>query len=315
MMRKPHPRYLTEAEAADLIAWNCPSLRVESLTYLGAGDFCVAFLVNGEWVFRFARHQAAAGALRRETCVLPRLSERLELRIPQPEFVHLDAATPFIGYTILPGSPLTRERCLEMTERELDWCAEQLARFLTQVHSTDLASVATCGLEPIYDRDHYRRVLDDARKFLFPKLPPEDRSFVEHTIHAFLETPDPPGFRSVLLHGDFSPDHVLYDEQAVTVTGIIDFGDIGIGDPARDFVFLYEDFGIELLTRVVRTYAPEGRPALLRRMHRQYVLGNIEWALRCASAASPELPDAIAQLGELRRTADDDRARLLHSIG
>jgi aminoglycoside 2''-phosphotransferase len=314
MMRERDPRYrtLTEADVADLIAWNLPSLRVESITYLGAGDFCVAFLVNDQWVFRFARHKAAAAALRRETCVLPRLSERLELQIPHPEFVHLDAATPFIGYAFLPGSVLTRDRCLNLTERELEWCAEQLARFLTQLHSTNLATVDTCGLESIYDRDYFRRVLNDAQQFLFPKLPAEDRSYVERFINEFLVAPDPPGFRSVLLHGDVAPGHVLYDEHAPSLTGIIDFGDVGIGDPAWDFVFLYEDFGVELLCRVVRAYAPEGSSGLLRRMHRLYVLAAIEWAVQAAQHASPELHDALSQLGHLRDSAARELELLLN---
>jgi aminoglycoside 2''-phosphotransferase len=304
---------LSESEAADLIRRNSGGLRVESLAFLGAGDFCVAFVVNDAWVFRFARHQQAAAALAREVCILPRLAERIELRIPRPEFVHLDAATPFMGYALLPGIPLTRERCLSLAQRELEWCAEQIARFLTQMHRTDLAALQACALQAIYDRAYYSQVLLEARRVLFRQLQPQDRAFVDWSISDFLDTPDPPGFRAVLLHGDFSPDHVLLDEETRALTGVIDFGDVGIGDPAWDFVFLYEDFGIELLARVARIYATDSsaRAALHRRMHRFYVLGAIEWAVRASQKSLAELPLAIEQIAELRVTSADGLNQLL----
>ena len=41
-------------------------------------------------------------------------------------------------------------------------------------------------------------------------------------------------FETVLIHGDFSSEHVLLDLAEKKVTGIIDFGDAAIGDPAYD---------------------------------------------------------------------------------
>jgi aminoglycoside 2''-phosphotransferase len=39
-------------------------------------------------------------------------------------------------------------------------------------------------------------------------------------------------YHPALLHGDLSPDHILDDATADRLTGIIDFGDACLGDPA-----------------------------------------------------------------------------------
>src|SRR5262249_48843436 len=41
-------------------------------------------------------------------------------------------------------------------------------------------------------------------------------------------------FTPVLRHGDFGTSNILYDPPTMRVTGIIDFGFCGLGDPAQD---------------------------------------------------------------------------------
>ncbi|HYF00659.1 MAG TPA: phosphotransferase, partial [Planctomycetota bacterium] len=85
----------------------------------------------------------------------------------------------------------------------------------------------------------------------------------------------------VLLHRDVGPGHVLYDPRSGRVTGIIDFGDVALGDPARDFIFLYEDFGTALLSLVLDRYGREPREALLPRLRFWYLVETVYWTL-CA---------------------------------
>ena len=87
----------------------------------------------------------------------------------------------------------------------------------------------------------------------------------------------------MLLHGDFSPDHVLFDRRAEKITGIIDFGDVRIGDPTYDFQWR-EDFGEtfwhELLTRY-RLEIDEGFFRRLEFYERRQPLGEILYGVMC----------------------------------
>ena len=40
-----------------------------------------------------------------------------------------------------------------------------------------------------------------------------------------------------VIHSDIMPEHIIVNPKTHTLSGIIDFGDIEIGDPAYDFAF------------------------------------------------------------------------------
>ncbi len=44
----------------------------------------------------------------------------------------------------------------------------------------------------------------------------------------------------VLIHGDFSLNHILFNNDNV-VCGVLDFGDSRVGKPKSDFVYLLDD--------------------------------------------------------------------------
>jgi len=98
------------------------------------------------------------------------------------------------------------------------------------------------------------------REELYPALDRSEHLFVERVIGDYLESGDASAFRPSLLHGDLSSDHVLFEEASKSVSAIIDFGDMMIGDPAWDLVFIYEDYGLDFLSRLLwhtmKTTAP-----------------------------------------------------------
>jgi len=55
-------------------------------------------------------------------------------------------------------------------------------------------------------------------------------------------------------HNDLGIEHVLIDPIVWTVTGIIDWGDAAIVDPAYDFGLLYRDLGPAAVDAAFRSY-------------------------------------------------------------
>jgi hypothetical protein len=64
-----------------------PELAIRTFVPLGEGAFSRAFLVNGSLVLREAKHRAAALALEREACLMPRLAHRLPVAVPVPRWI------------------------------------------------------------------------------------------------------------------------------------------------------------------------------------------------------------------------------------
>jgi aminoglycoside phosphotransferase (APT) family kinase protein len=63
-------------------------------------------------------------------------------------------------------------------------------------------------------------------------------------VKAFLDAPPPAsGWAPIFSHNDLGIEHVLVDPGTWTVTGVIDWSDAAIVDPAVDFGLLYRDLG------------------------------------------------------------------------
>jgi aminoglycoside phosphotransferase (APT) family kinase protein len=87
----------------------------------------------------------------------------------------------------------------------------------------------------------------------------------------------------VILHGDISPGHVLADSEG-SLTGVIDWGDVAFGDPARDLIFLYEDWGDDFLRLALEGYGLADGPSFRRRVLAHYVVDQLAWTAEAAAA-------------------------------
>jgi hypothetical protein len=86
-----------------LLTETLPDLPLCSFVFRGEGTDHLAFDVNGEWLFRFAKAGAGA-ALAREARILRYVATLTPLPVPVPSYVRAEAG--FMGYRTLPGAPL-----------------------------------------------------------------------------------------------------------------------------------------------------------------------------------------------------------------
>lgn len=300
------------AELTEMVSHACPDWPIASIQYLAEGDFCVAYLVNDAWVFRFGKHDEARASLRREYCLLPMLARNLTLAIPVPKLARLEETDwPFIAYPWLPGPALSKERYRALDTATRTRCATQVGTFLTQLHAIDPAPAHTCGVPMNAYADRFTELLVQASEKLYPLLAKPERAFIEQTINGYLDAGYASAYRPSLLHGDLSPDHVLFSEAATNVSAIIDFGDMMIGDPAWDLAFIYEDYGLDFLARLLATYV-DGLDcnALLQRLYQLYLIAAIDWIVNHQPDLTG-LAEAGAQLRLLRLQAEQGREELL----
>jgi aminoglycoside phosphotransferase (APT) family kinase protein len=260
---------------------------------IGEGDFCLA-LRRGPHVVRVARHAEAAAALRREACVLARVADGLPLPVPRPTFAEPAAGCAFSVHAEVTGTVLTRRRWARLPAAAREAAASDLARFLGALHALPAAAAAGCGV-PTIDRAAWAaRLREGAAGRLYPRLPDGLRRRLDAALARWSTAAAPP---PAVLHRDIAPGHVLFEPSSGRLTGVIDFGDVALGDPARDLVYVYEDFGPALLAAVLRHYPGGDAPTFLARVRSWYLLEALDWALRGNAGA-----DALAR--ELARELD-----------
>ena len=79
------------------------------------------------------------------------------------------------------------------------------------------------------------------------------RQWAQAHFEAYLDDPSLQAFEPCLIHGDFGPSNVLYDDRSHIVSGVIDFGFAGLGDPAQD-IAAASCFGDDFLAHYARSY-------------------------------------------------------------
>jgi aminoglycoside phosphotransferase (APT) family kinase protein len=249
-----------------------PDLRGAPVRYLDEGWDSVVYEVAGSWVVRFPKRREVEETHDVEVALLPRLHGMLPIPIPFPErrgapghgYPHR-----FVGYRRIPGTPAIE---LPLEVIDIDDAGRRLGAFLARLHAFPAAEALRLGVPaPLPDdpfprwRAHAAERLPSLRSALSPDL--------ARRAEAFLEGPLPRLFRGEprLVHYDVGDARVLVEEHPGgkhRVTGVIDWGDVRLGDPAVDFAGLLQWLGPPLLERALDAYggAPpdEGFPERVR---------------------------------------------------
>ncbi|MGH2459850.1 MAG: phosphotransferase family protein, partial [Chloroflexota bacterium] len=290
---------------AGLLTQRAPCLAGTSIEAAGEGDYCQAYAVNDEWIFLVAKHAEAARSLMRVAALLPALAPTLPLAIPEivyaGEGTGLDPA--FVGYRKIPGVELTADRLNALPVEDQERCAADLAAFLREIHRfpVDLArqaGIPVCaypfaatedGMTDGTAEEQYRRDLD--RILSYSLLDQGTRDFCQRIMGQHLKELQSEAISLTLLHGEVSQDHVLFDPTTRRITGVIDFNGVVIGDPVRDLLYLYEDYGPAFLAAFLDHDPITDRPRLLAKLHFFH-----EWhtALRLLWALDHRYAPAIA---------------------
>ncbi len=227
-------------------AFSAPGLAVASPTAEQGWDFWT-FVVDGEWIFRFPRNSDAARALEREFALLPVIAPRLPVAVPHYTWKGEWADLPFGGYRLIVG------QAYEPGAFSVPTLARSLGEALHALHGIPIELAATrLGQDPSGSGwiDGQRRFLVAAREAL-GLLEPSLLPHLDALITAYLEFAAgdwPPA----LIHNDLGPVHIL--GQGEQLTGIIDWSDMTIGDPAQDFAGILGSAGEAAFLRVVDAY-------------------------------------------------------------
>lgn len=254
---------------------------VQSVAWLGEGDFCDCYLVNGDYVFRFAKHNAASAAMQREQCLLPVLQTSLTVAVPQVEFSGTASETGqrMMGYPFLAGEPLEEEVLAGLDHTVRSHLIAQLVDFAKQLHAIPLERVHACALPQLEPLPHLTSIMEQGRMQVAPLLPKEVWNYYETLFEEYRRNPAYHIYQPALLHGDLSPDHFIGSAETGTLTGVIDFGDACIGDPVWDLIYICEDYSEETFNTFMHLYAPDDVAFLTQKVCLYQQLNNVGYCL------------------------------------
>lgn len=229
---------------------NFPQIHIDSVARISGGWDSHVFEVNGDLIFRFPKWPETERSMQKEISLLPELAKLFPVRIPDFRFIGEYDKKVFVGYRKITGLPLAS--CNYGSGK----LADQTAKVITEIHRFPVHKATELKVPKTNWRREYAEFYESVRDKAFPLM---NEAFQEKAVSVwkgFLDNEDNFQFEPVFIHRDLSGDaHILCDPERDRITGIIDWGDAVIGDPAIDFTGIYWDCGEEFTRRVLATYA------------------------------------------------------------
>jgi aminoglycoside 2''-phosphotransferase len=229
---------------------------------LHAGRDHDVVLIGSELVFRFPRHQRALDALPREVAALHGLAALDPgIGVVLPEVV-VDCSGSVLGRAFvaqrrLDGEVLPRASVDAVGPMAYRFAAE-LARVLDALAAVRVDSALERVLTRAPMRTSFGELADAVRERVYGLMSAAGRARAAAELDAVLAV-EPPG-DAVLVHGDFGGTNLRWDADATRLTGVIDWSQVHLGDPAYDVASVAATYGWDLAAVVdaATAYEDEG---------------------------------------------------------
>ena len=201
------------------------------------GEDHAVVIVDDAWVFRFPRTPEAAALAAGERRLLDQLRQVSPL--PTPRYERVSPVGDFAGYPIIPGTELSERVFAGLPRGVQERVLAQLGVFLARLHQLPPSLIAPpLGVAgPAWSAADYARRYRLRRAQLASTLPPDLHVRLDDFFESLPAIVDDAAH--VLIHGDLTEDHILLAPDGERLSGVIDFTDAAVGDPAFDFTFLW----------------------------------------------------------------------------
>lgn len=200
--------------------------------------------INNEWIFRFSRSELDIKQLELEKAFLLKLETLSPIPVPSIKY----SGTDFIGYKKLHGVPLTQEIFEQLWNKKESIC-KSIGNFLKVLHSTEFSHKNLVEY-PLWDDDFWNKIWKNAEPYINKQT--KQRAFGYFTDYFGNESNYL--IEKNICHWDFHPNHIIYNEEQGIISWIIDFGRLGIYDPAIDFNLIERFYGEDILDLILVNY-------------------------------------------------------------
>lgn len=270
-----------------------PRMRNLPVSEIYQGWDHAVIIFDKRFVFRFPKSAADARQMRHEIAFMARYAK--SFGVPVPHYTFLPSSGAYAGYHAIKGAEFWPWRYKKLTPLQKEKVAKTLAHFLRQLHRIPVSVAARYGMRNQLRSDFWS-ITKRYRRFVIGKLSRQQKARVEDFIaqyrNTFLSKPLP----LAIVHSDMTPDHIFLDPRAGKISGVIDFSDMQVDVPSRDF-HRFHIYGKKFMERLLYHYC-KNDPIFTQHVILQQELLTLD---RMADALSGEPMDLPAEWQNFRK--------------
>ncbi len=246
------------AEVIDSLYSFFPDIKENDVKFFYHGTYNV-FEVKNQFIFRIPdkvfRNQRGVKLIQKELKMLHHIHKYISVAIPAPIYLSIDPDFPLMGYEKIEGLPLSK--CYKKASmKEKFKIAREIGDFLSELHSDELLKEAIRNriVESAFScekyREYWEKYFENIQVSIFKSMNSTQKRWIINLFNRFLNKKENFNFKYTIIHGDFDTSNILVDPKTLKITGIVDFEESRIYDPAADFLFYDEedDFLSEILS-------------------------------------------------------------------
>jgi len=264
-----------ELKYMELIRSRYPQLDLSKIEFNKTdGSYSNIAIVNNDVVFKFAKYDWSAVYLKNEADVISFISNFITLPLPDVELIDQNVTRrPFVR-----GSLLYRNILLKLDYNTQDTIARHIGTFLNQLHTIPIKKAQNANMgnsQMNLTREEWLDELETIQRKIFPYCTGYVKEYLRQIIQPAVEDDEFFEFQPVPIHGELTPNHIIFDKAARKISGIIGFSNAGFGDPAFDLGMLIDHLGENFIRKMQRYYPIS--PRILDRARFYAYISSFMW--------------------------------------
>lgn len=254
-----------------------PGAEITALEEVNIGWSSRIYILNGEYAIKLPKTKSGSREVEKEMKITHAIRALLPVAVPRYVSMMHGGPQDAYAYMFIPGTMLTRKP-LEHNGKNFDPTTvpdrslyvsiqKQLSGILAAIHGIGISVVRDTLQE--FDgetwSETYTLLGAKFSKSLSKAFPGRARLEAETLLENIISSISSSRFAEKFIHGDFGGWNILFDENSGKITGLLDWGDCRLGDPAVDFTEMIYDYGETYAREVLAYYGQESEKTLLER--------------------------------------------------
>ena len=218
------------------------------LSVVGEGANGIVLTDGSGVAFKFPKHKLALPWLRHEMEIIDHISKALSVDVPNYFAAHLDRpiGEAYCAFSLIPGEKLTKE-IYALHRHKI---TKQLLSLLDEIHA--IAPLETIG----GNKMDFEAMYNEIQSLLFPLVEDRIKWDIESRFEVYFRDMNLIPQNDCVIHGDLGSANIICDPETGVITGIIDWAEVAIDDPALDYSSLTCAAGIPLCKEDFLTLRP-----------------------------------------------------------
>lgn len=200
-------------------------IREALLTVVGEGANGIVLTDGSGLAYKFPKHDLGIHKLKHEIKITGGIAASLSVQVPEYTLVELDRplGEAYCVYRLLPGEKLTPD----IYRRNRKAMSVQLLRVMDEIHRMVPKDSYDKGMD-------YEAMYQEIQMLLFPYANDSQKREITFRFESYLRNADHTTDICVV-HGDLGGSNILCDRASGNITGIIDWAEVAVDDPAVDY--------------------------------------------------------------------------------